>query len=74
MLDFYNREIISYSISISSNFDSIKDLLVKAFQKYDDLTGLIIHSDLGWQYVMQSYHKALEEKTFCNSCHEKAID
>lgn len=48
IIDLHNREIISYNISASPNFEQTKDMLIKAFRQYDDLTGLILHSDQGW--------------------------
>ena len=50
ILDIHNKEIISYSISQSPNFDQILDMLDKAFNKYNNPNGLIFHSDQGWQY------------------------
>ena len=37
-------------------------MLNKAFEKYDNLNNLIFHSDQGWQYQMESYHKILKKK------------
>ena len=62
ILDLHNREIVSFNISTSPNFEQTKDMLNKAFDKYDNLNNLIFHSDQGWQYQMQPYHKMLEEK------------
>ena len=56
ILDMHNREIISYSISTRPNYEQITDMLNKAFEKYDDLSGLVFHSDQGWQYQMRNYH------------------
>ena len=71
ILDLHNREIISYNISTSPNYEQIKDMLAKAFNKYKDLKGLILTSDQGWQYQMQDYHKALEEKGIIQSMSRK---
>ena len=49
ILDMFNGEIVSYNISKSPNLEQIYDMLDKAFEKYDNLDGLIIHSDQGWQ-------------------------
>ena len=62
ILDLHNREIVSFNISTRPNFEQTKDMLNKAFDKYDNLNNLIFHSDQGWQYQMQPYHKMLEEK------------
>lgn len=71
ILDLHNREIVSYNISASPNYEQIKDMLAKAFNKYKDLKGLILTSDQGWQYQMQDYHKALEEKGIIQSMSRK---
>ena len=46
-------------------------MLAKAFNKYKDLKGLILTSDQGWQYQMQEYHNALEEKGIIQSMSRK---
>jgi len=53
------------------NFEQTKDMLNKAFEKYDNLNNLIFHSDQGWQYQMQSYHEMLEEKRIQQSMSRK---
>ncbi len=54
ILDLYNREIVSFNISDRPAFKQVQDMLDKAFERYDDLKGLIFHSDQGWQYQMKS--------------------
>lgn len=71
IIDFHNREIVSYNISTSPNFEQTKDMLAKAFQRYDDLSGLILHSDQGWQYQMQPYHQMLNDKGIRQSMSRK---
>ncbi|WP_163104252.1 IS3 family transposase [Amedibacterium intestinale] len=71
ILDLHNREIVSFNISKSPNFEQIKDMLKQAFDKYDNLEGLKFHSDQGWQYQMQSYHEMLEEKRIQQSMSRK---
>lgn len=71
ILDLHNREIVSYNISASPNYEQIKDILAKAFNKYKDLKGLILTSDQRWQYQMQEYHIALEEKGIIQSMSRK---
>jgi len=43
----------------------------QAFNKYEDLKGLILHSDQGWQYQMQPYHQALKDKGIKQSMSRK---
>lgn len=71
ILDIHNREIISYSISKSSNFQQIKEMLNIAFEKYDDLEGLIFHSDQGWQYQMHYYQSELQARGIKQSMSRK---
>lgn len=68
ILDFHNREIISFHISTTPNFEQITCMLHKAFTKYNNLKGLKFHSDQGWQYQMQRYHELLKEKGIIKNC------
>lgn len=52
ILDLHNREIVSFNISQTPNFEQITDMLNKAFDKYHSLDNLIVHSNQGWQYQM----------------------
>lgn len=71
ILDMHNREIISYNISTSPNFEQITDMLNKAFNQYEDLSGLVFHSDQGWQYQMRHYQHTLKEKGIIQSMSRK---
>ena len=62
ILDLYNREIISYSVSHHPRFSQTVDMLEKAFQKIPNNTNLILHSDQGWQYQMKPYQQMLKAK------------
>ena len=71
ILDMHNREIVSYNISRSPSYIQITDMLNKAFDKFDDLSNLVFHSDQGWQYQMFHYHKTLREKGITQSMSRK---
>lgn len=71
ILDMHNREIISYSVSRSPNFNQTLDMINKAFSKYTNLNGLIFHSDQGWQYQMYTYKKLLKDKGIIQSMSRK---
>lgn len=71
ILDAHNDEIISYDISVSPNYAQITNMLNNAFNRFDDLTGLIFQSDQGWQYQMQHYHKILKDKGIVQSMSRK---
>lgn len=71
ILDMHNREIISFSISDSPNYKQTQDMLDIAFKAHKNLKGLIFHSDQGWQYQMQSYHKTLKGRGIVQSMSRK---
>ncbi len=71
ILDGYNQEIISYNISKSPNLKQIKVMLNEAYKKFDDLSGLIFHSDQGWQYQHSSYQESLREHEIRQSMSRK---
>ena len=65
-----NGEIILINISTSLIFQQTLDMLNKAFQKYDNLEGLIFQSDQGWE-VLNNYQKILIEKWIVQSMPKK---
>lgn len=71
ILDMFNGEIISYNISRSPNIEQIYDMLEKAFEKFDSLEGLVIHSDQRWQYQHYSYRQRLAEHKIIQSMSRK---
>jgi len=71
IMDMYDGSIISYDISITPNFEQTKRMIESAFEQYDDLTGLIFHSDQGWQYQMEPYKKWLKDKGIIQSFSRK---
>ena len=71
ILDMYNDEIIAYDVSVHPDFSQQKRLLDKAFSKFENLDGLIFHSDQGWQYQMATWHKALKDKGILQSMSRK---
>ena len=46
-------------------------MLKKAFAKYENLEGLIFHSDQGWQYQMEFYHQELRKRGIKQSMSRK---
>lgn len=71
ILDLYNQEIISYSISHSPRLSQVMDMLEKAFDTIPDDTNLILHSDQGWQYRLNSYQCRLKAKGIRQSMSRK---
>ena len=71
ILDMYNGEIISYNISRSPNLEQVYDMLEKAFSRFKNLDGLILHSDQGWQYQHYGYRQRLSERGIIQSMSRK---
>ena len=61
VLDGFNSEVIAYNLSTSPNLEQVKTMLEQAFtEKHYENT--ILHSDQGWQYQHDSYHRFLKSK------------
>ncbi|WP_054442426.1 IS3 family transposase, partial [Streptococcus pneumoniae] len=61
VLDGFNSEIIAYNLSTSPNLEQVQTMLEQVFtEKHYENT--ILHSDQGWQYRHDSYHRFLESK------------
>lgn len=71
ILDLYNGEIISYNLSLHPTFHQTIDMIDKAFEKIPNNTGIILHSDQGWQYQMKQYQMRLKEKGIVQSMSRK---
>lgn len=71
ILDGCGGDIVAYSISISPNLKQTMEMLDKAFSKHEDLKGLIMHTDQGWQYQHASYVNALEQHGIIQSMSRK---
>ena len=59
VLDGFNSEIIAYNLSNSPNLEQVEAMLNQAFSE-DHYTNTILHSDQGWQYQHDFYHRFLE--------------
>ena len=71
ILDMYNGENVSYSISHSADLKMVLDMLDKAFKKWNIRGGLIFHSDQGWQYQHKRYQKASSDRNIIQSMSRK---
>jgi putative transposase len=74
IMDLYNGEIISFNISERPSFAQTMDMLKKAFKKLGAVKTkkrLILHSDQGWQYQMESYQQALTSNKIRQSMSRK---
>ena len=71
ILDMFNGEIVSYTISDSPDLGMVITMLDKAFKKRDIQGNLIFHSDQGWHYQHKRYQKALEDRHIIQSMSRK---
>ena len=60
IIDLYDRKVISYKISKFNNNNVVIDTLKEAISKQKDVSGLIIHSDQGFQYTSYEYKAICE--------------
>ena len=61
VLDGFNSEIVAYNLSTSPNLEQVKAMLDQAFGE-EHYENTILHSDQGWQYQHDFYHRFLESK------------
>lgn len=59
ILDLFNNEIVSYTLSYSPNWAQVEKMLKLAVKRLDKTSGSILHSDQGWQYQMAAYRQIL---------------
>ena len=71
ILDMYNGEIISYSISSSPDLKMVMTMLNKAFRKVKNTEGMIMHSDQGWHYQHMRYQQTLKNHGVIQSMSRK---
>ena len=71
ILDMNTNEIISYNLSSSPNLEQIHRMLNSAFEKFPSISGLIFHSDQGWQYQHEYFRNALKERGIIQSMSRK---
>ena len=71
VMDLYNREIVSYSISLSPNVQQIREMLDGLFKKLPANAKPLFHSDQGWQYQHSEYQRLLSEHNIVQSMSRK---
>jgi transposase InsO family protein len=57
--DLWNNGIVIYQLSRHKDNPFVLETFRRAFEKYKDVTGLIVHSDQGSQYTSHAYHDML---------------
>ena len=72
VLDLHNGYLVSYTISDRPVLGMVTSMLEKAFETIPDGTGLILHSDQGWQYQHKQYQRMLRKKGIRQSMAAKA--
>lgn len=60
ILDLYDRKVVTYKISARNDLKIVIDTLNEAIKKRQDVKGLIIHSDQGYQYTSYQYKNICE--------------
>lgn len=71
ILDLHNGYLVSYTISERPVLSMVTTMLNKAFETIPDGTGLILHSDQGWQYQHKQYQRMLKAKGIRQSMSRK---
>ena len=71
VMDLFNREIISYSISLSPNLEQVREMLNGLFEKLPAGSTPVFHSDQGWQYQHAEYQRLLSEHNIKQSMSRK---
>jgi len=71
ILDLYNGEIVSYTVSAHPDLLLVTSMLQKAVKNIKRGSGLILHSDQGWHYQHATYQRMLESKGIIQSMSRK---
>lgn len=61
ILDMGTGDIVAWDLALSPNLEQTTRMLDQAFKQYPNLNGLILHSDMGWQYQHQTYQLRLKQ-------------
>ncbi len=71
ILDMGTGDIVAWDLSTSPNLEQTNRMLDRAFKRYPSLEGLIMHSDMGWQYQHPHYQKRLKDRGIIQSMSRK---
>ncbi len=71
IMDLYNNEIMSYSISLHPDLAQIREMLDGLSKKLPKGVSPILHSDQGWQYQHAEYQRYLKEHNITQSMSRK---
>lgn len=70
-LNMNTNEIVAYDLALSHNLEQISCMLEKAFKKFTNLSGLIFHSDQGYQYQYNYFRQVFKEHGIIQSMFRK---
>ena len=73
IIDLYDRKVVSYKISKKNDNKLVMDTLNDAIFKRKDVSGIILHSDQGFQYTSYEYKAICESKGIQISMARKGI-
>jgi len=59
--DLYNNEIVAYQISHRNDVRLVIDTVKLAIKRKKDVSGILLHSDQGFQYTSRQYHALLKQ-------------
>jgi len=71
ILDLYNSEVISFSISRNPNFAQTRAMMDGFFAKLPYRAAPLLHSDQGWQYQMKEFRQMLQDHNITQSMSRK---
>jgi len=71
IIDLYDRKVVAYKISKRNDNKLIMDTLNEAISKRKDVSGLILHSDQGFQYTSYEYKAICESNSITISIARK---
>jgi putative transposase len=76
--DLFNNEIVAYHMSLRNDNQFVLQTFAKALEKTKDVTGLIVHSEQGFQYTFHDNYDmlpkvgALISMSRRGNCHDNA--
>ena len=71
ILDMNNNEVISHDLSLHPTLEQVQRMMDRAFEKFPDVSGVIMHSDQGWQYQHQYFRETLRSHGMIQSMSRK---
>ena len=73
ILDLYDRKVVAYQISKFNDLNIVLNTLNEAIAKRKDVSGLILHSDQGYQYTSYEYKAVCSSNNIQISMSRKGI-